>query len=237
VDGIVGPLTWASLVAKAPPAPLAGPPANGEPRAGFDTAFYPGDTAMRTWKESSPYSFVGYYLAAPVHPNASWMGKRATLSAMGWDIVVIYVGRQSAGPGSSTPPDTESGERHGADALAKTQSEGFPAGTVVYLDIEPLDHVPVNMIEYILAWLRQFAGSAYRTGLYCHVKNAVELQQRTAGAGVPPAFWVSGSKRTFQPGVSRPEESGIAFAAMWQGTFNQKKTFGGITINIDENVA
>jgi hypothetical protein len=207
------------------------------PRAGFDTALYPGDAAMRTWKESSPYRFVGYYLAAPAHPNSSWMGKRASLQAMGWQMVVIYVGRQAQGPGSSVPPDAEGGVRHGQDALRKTYFEGFPPGTVVYLDVEPMDHVPGNMMDYILAWLRQFSDAPYRAGIYCHVKNAAELQHRTGGAGAPLTFWVSGSKRTFQPGVSRPTESGIPFATIWQGSFNRKKTFGGVTLTIDENAA
>jgi hypothetical protein len=234
VDGIAGPATWASLTAIT--APAAPPVQTGLPRAGFDTAFYPGDAQMQAWKQSSPYSFVGYYLAAPVHPNASWMGKRATLQGMGWDLVVVYVGRQSQGPGSSVPPDVPSGHQLGADALAKMQSEGFPAGNVVYLDVEPMDQIPANMIDYVNAWLSEFAGKAYLPGVYCHKKNAAQLKAATAQTLANYPFWVSGSGN-FTPGVSGPTDSGINFATMWQGTFNQQKTFGGFSINIDENVA
>jgi hypothetical protein len=237
VDGIAGPVTWASLTAiTAKTAPAAPPIQAGPPRAGFDTAFYPGDAQMQAWKQSSPYSFVGYYLAAPVHPNASWMGKRATLQGMGWDLVAIYVGRQSQGPGSSVAPDAPSGHQLGADALAKMQSEGFPAGSVVYLDVEPMDQIPANMLDYVNAWLSEFAGKAYLPGVYCHKKNAAQLKAATAQTVANFPFWVSGSGN-FTPGVSGPTDSGISFAAMWQGTFNQQKTFGGFTINIDENVA
>jgi hypothetical protein len=143
VDGVVGPVTWASLIAKAAaPGSAPGPPAEtGGVRTGFDTAFYPGDAPMQAWKQLSPYGFVGYYLAAPAHPNASWMGKLQVLIRMGWDTVPIYVGRQSQGPGSNVSPDAAGGHLHGADALAKMQSEGFPGGSIVYLDVEPMDQI------------------------------------------------------------------------------------------------
>lgn len=51
---------------------------------------------MSAWLEpASPYRWVGYYLEAPCHRDASWMGKHATLSAMGWGFAVIYVGQQT----------------------------------------------------------------------------------------------------------------------------------------------
>jgi glycoside hydrolase-like protein len=65
---------------------------------GFDTSIYPGDDAMRAWKDSdAPYEWVGYYLAAPCHKDASWVGTRETLSRMGWGLAVIYVGQQTWG--------------------------------------------------------------------------------------------------------------------------------------------
>lgn len=234
VDGIAGPATWASLIALAPAAALAAQP--GQLCAGFDTAFYPGDAPMQAWKQSSTYSFVGYYLAAPAHPNASWMGCREKLSNMGWNLVVIYVGRQAAGPGSDVAPDSAGGHEHGEDALAKAQSEGFPERSIVYLDVEPMDSIPANMIHYVNAWLSEFAGKAYLPGIYCHMKNAAEIQMQTAQAAADISFWVTGGSN-FTAATSRPTDSGIPFAAIWQGTFNQSRTFGGFTIEIDENVA
>ena len=231
-DGIVGPDTWAAL--NAPPAP-GEPPAAG-PFAGFDTSSYPGDSAMQTWKDVSPYCFVGYYLKAPCHGDSGWMGKRPTLTAQGWGLVVVYVGLQSQGPCSAKTPTRALGEAHGRDALAKLSSEGFAPQTVVYLDVEPMDQIPQAQIDYVNGWLSQFAGAAFLPGIYCHIKNANAL--RAAIAGFPAgqvAFWVSGSG-AFVPGTSRPADSGIAFARLWQGAFNQTREFGGISIQIDENV-
>ncbi|MDQ6870547.1 MAG: DUF1906 domain-containing protein [Gemmatimonadota bacterium] len=65
---------------------------------GFDTFSYPGDAAMRAWQSADqPYKWVGYYLSAPCHTDASWEGKRDTLSNMGWGMAVIYVGQQTWG--------------------------------------------------------------------------------------------------------------------------------------------
>ncbi|HJP60747.1 MAG TPA: glycoside hydrolase domain-containing protein [Gemmatimonadaceae bacterium] len=63
---------------------------------GFDTSIYPGDAAMLAWlKPNSPYEWVGYYLQAPCHRDPSWMGKRSTLTTMGWGLAVLYVGQQT----------------------------------------------------------------------------------------------------------------------------------------------
>jgi len=61
---------------------------------GFDTSAYPGDTAMQRWRAASPYRWVGYYLPAPCHTDASWVGRRAALTTMGWGMAVIFVGEQ-----------------------------------------------------------------------------------------------------------------------------------------------
>ncbi|HXB68498.1 MAG TPA: glycoside hydrolase domain-containing protein [Candidatus Acidoferrales bacterium] len=213
------------------------PAAGAGPFAGFDTQGYPGDAAMKTWKESSPYSFVGYYLKSPCHADDGWMGKRATIECMGWDIVLIYVGRQSQGPCSEVPPDRAKGLADAQDALAKTASEGFTPQTIIYLDVEPMDHIPQAQIEYINGWLSQFSGALFLPGIYCHVKNANALKGAiTDFPSEQVAFWVSGSGHLVA-GTSRPANSGIAFARIWQGTFDETKTFGGVSIQIDENVA
>lgn len=83
----------------APTVPPAGPTAPAPPRtaspAGFDTYYYPGDAAMRAWRSASPYTWVGYYLPAPCHREASWRGRRAALAAMGWEVAVLFVGQQT----------------------------------------------------------------------------------------------------------------------------------------------
>ena len=76
---------------------ITGPtPTSAGSHPGFDTSIYPGDAAMQAWvRPSSPYEWVGYYLQAPCHRDPSWMGKRQTLTTMGWGLAVLYVGQQT----------------------------------------------------------------------------------------------------------------------------------------------
>jgi hypothetical protein len=113
----------------APPAPTPGPGPETPPRpaspAGFDTYYYPGDPAMRAWREASPYSWVGYYLPAPCHRETSWQGRRAALQAMGWEIAVLFVGQQTwegqaqvVAPTDSTRADSTRPDSVGVAAAA-----------------------------------------------------------------------------------------------------------------------
>src|SRR5690349_10370204 len=36
---------------------------------GFDTNIYPGERALRAWREAGPYEWVGFYLPAPCHKD------------------------------------------------------------------------------------------------------------------------------------------------------------------------
>ena len=59
------------------------------------------------------------------------------------------------------------------DAIATTAREGFPKGTVVFLDVEHMDVVPQPMREYYKAWTRVvLADGRYQPGIYAHTKNA-----------------------------------------------------------------
>ena len=64
---------------------------------GFDTSKYPGDEAMKAWREDGSYEWVGYYLPAPCHRDTTWSGKREALAAEGWGLAVVYVGQQTWG--------------------------------------------------------------------------------------------------------------------------------------------
>ncbi|MBZ5626248.1 MAG: DUF1906 domain-containing protein [Acidobacteriia bacterium] len=234
-DGVAGPLTLASLKQGAVPAPVV---ASGS-FAGFDLGTYPGDSQMKTWVSASPYRFFGYYLESPFHPDTSFMGKRAALQGMGWGLAVLYVGRQE-----SSRPENQTRARgisDGTDTITKTRSEGFAAGTVVYLDIEPMDVIPAGIKDYLKGWISQMIASPFQPGIYCHIKNAKELrasalEEMPGGSKPAPMFWVSGSGH-FDPGTSVPSGSGIPFATIWQGLFEHTETHGGVTLTIDVNVA
>ncbi len=159
---------------------------------------------MRAWvRPNSPYHWVGYYLPAPCHRDASWAGHRDELAAMGWGLAVLYVGQQmweglpAAVPDSAPLPvdslraaaaaqrsitcsrtllTSAQGTLEADDAIAKTAADGFVRGTHIFLDIERMTTIPASMREYYRSWVaRVLADGRFRPGIYAHQRNAAEI--------------------------------------------------------------
>jgi hypothetical protein len=224
---------------------MASPPSAPPAFLGFDTSGYPTDARMHMWKTSAPYVFTGYYLHAPCHGDRGWMGHRAALRAMGWNLVPIYVGQQVAGvsPCKSSVLTTAQGRTDAQDCVKTMTAEGFPNGCFVYLDVERSDLFPSTMRDYISAWVPELVAGGFGPGVYCHKHNAPDVRATVLAAlaaspTVKSRFWiVGGATGDFDAPGSRPTGSGIAFADMWQRPVPIDRTFGGVKINIDEDLA
>ena len=206
--------------------------------AGFDTSAYPGDTAMQKWKTSSPYGFAGYYLASPCHRVSGWMGKRATLASMGWKFLPVYVGQQAVGAsGCGHNVLSEAQARlDAADASAKMTGEGFAGQSFVYLDIERCEVFPPGMTDYIATWVSEVASAGFGPAVYCHRHNATDV--RTAVGGAVVRYWIVGGVTAhFNLATSKPADSGVAFADLWQRPEPVTRKFAGVQILIDEDIS
>ena len=246
---------------------IPGAPAPEAPRAypGFDAAVYPGDATMQRWRAASPYRWVGYYLPAPCHRDATWAGTRARLERMGWGIAVLYVGQQawegvpdraatdSTGAArpiicSRTLLTAQQGRMDADDAIAKAAADGFSRGSVIYLDIEPVSAVSQPMKEYFRAWTRRMLEDGrFRPGLYAHQRNVAEIHAdmramhadlRGSAAAAQSAIpvWVAAPSTTFSV-VQAPRELGLDIANIWQGRVDVDESWGGVSLRIDANVA
>lgn len=229
---------------------------------GFDTAIYPGDAAMRAWRApASPYEWVGYYLPAPCHHDTTWSGRRSFLRSLGWGTAVLYVGQQTwegvpVGPRlapamqratqsvscSRTLLSGAQGTIEGIDAAAKTANEGFPAGTVIYLDIEYMSTIPQSMRDYYRSWVAGvIADGRYVPGIYVHRTNAVTVHDDVLAelaaqhSTRTPRFWIAGGSGFALDRA--PTAVGHAFANMWQGKLDSSETHNGVTILVDESVS
>jgi hypothetical protein len=238
VDGIVGPLTLASL--QTVPVP------DDEPARflGFDAATYPGDETMRVWAKSSPYRFVGYYLDSPCHRHfqPAWTGHRDALVQMGWGLAAIYVGQQIPKHCRQSELTRDQGLIDATDAIQKAAAQGFEPQSVVFLDIEPMDTAPPEMLQYLKGWISQIISSDHVPGIYCHRKNAdalraAALAEYPSNSPKPePVFWITGGKG-FDPSTSVPPDSEIPYATIWQGKLDFNETHGGIQLGIDASVS
>ena len=230
---------------------------------GFDTNEYPGDDVMRKWLAAGPYRWVGYYLPAPCHKDPSWSGKRVLLEQMGWGLAVVYVGQQTWDQSIATRPSVDpltvpldkcgrelvSGPRgrlEADDAIARTTAEGFPRGSVIFLDIERMELMPPRMRDYYTEWTRRIVEEGtYRPGYYAHAHNANAIYHDVRGVldamgqrDFEPPFWISSAARAKAFSLEKaPADVGHAFAHVWQGMIDIIEGRGGVRLPIDVNVA
>ena len=186
--------------------------------AGFDCSGYPGDNTMSWLIANTNLVWCGYYLApAPSHGNAGWMGKQASLAAAGWGIAPVYVGQQVTGPGSLNP-STATGQTDGAQAAGYMSSEGFPAGSYVYLDIENGPPLSQPQQDYLAAWSTAVVAGGYNPGVYCSHLLAAQIAVLQPGARIW-AFRISGIAPGNQNSPypeSDPAGCGYGAATAWQ---------------------
>ncbi len=145
----------------------AGKTAEGE-WLGFDRNEYPGDAAMAAMRQT--FVFAGYWLTNPPGETAnSWAGKRAVLRAQGWGFLVLANGRLDAEilkAGKAGMSPAQLGRTDAAGAVDAAHREGFPPGTVLFLDQEEGGRLLPEQAGYLLAWTEAVAASAYRPGVY-----------------------------------------------------------------------
>jgi hypothetical protein len=202
-------------------------PGTGYP--GFDLLTYPGDTRMAWLLENTNLSWTGFYLApAPSQGYTGWMRAYNTLRNQGWGFAPVYVGRQAVGPGSHAVT-VANGTRDGNDAATLAGRAGFPAGSVLYLDVEQGPPVQQIVLDYYQAWADALWNSGYVPAVYCSYTLAHQFITVDARAGAPWVFkLLSGIGKTFQnpfPDMM-PSSSSVGSAEVWQYAQN-------VTIPVD----
>jgi hypothetical protein len=185
------------------------------------------------------------------------VGTRERLEAMGWGLAVLFVGEQDWSEILPTDqviadPDAprcaranlrgERGREHAVEAAWAASAEGFPGGTIIYLNVERVERVSADLTAYVEAWtVGLLEDGRYVPALYAHAHNADALHaaqvEAFAGAGRDgaPRLWVA---RTGGFDLRQaPTESGFPAAHIWQGHLDIRETWGGVTLHIDANVA
>lgn len=169
-------------------------------------------------------------------------GKRRFVTRTMKRTSTIPIATSDDGHCSASFVNTAQGAIDARDAIATTAREGFPNGTVVFLDVEYMDAMPQRMRDYYRAWTRaMLADGRYRPGIYAHTSNAGTIYDDVGDeydaahvAGDPP-FWIAG-KGSFAPG-SAPTEVGHAFATAWQGMLDVVRTHNGVKLPVDISVS
>jgi hypothetical protein len=245
------PLLWAALFSvfgivirgeKAPKSIQQASPPPPAPRAylGFDRNDYPGDGALEILRKT--FSFSGYWLSAPPgEASNSWPGKREILNSNGFGFLVLFNGRldRQIKPRSNA---SALGASDAAAAVAAARMEGFPEGTIIFLDQEEGGRMLPEQRAYAYAWVDGVNSAGFRAGIYCsgiavkegggtNITTANDLRDTEEGRKIiffvyndacPPSTGC-----VFPGNPPPPSQSGIPFAAVWQ--FAQSPRRRGLT--------
>ncbi len=214
---------------------LAGQAQSSDPRRasktsylGFDKNLYPGDAALDSLRRT--FTFSGYWLNAPPgNSSSTWLGKRRLLRAKGFGFLLLFNGRTHAQLKAQVSPD-DAGRSDGESAVRIADAEGFPAGSVIFLDMEEGGRLLAEQRAYLHAWVDAVNRSGHRAGVYCsgiasreggaEVVTAEDIRENSGGRDI--TYFVANDQCPPSPGCSLSRNlpavsaSGIAFAEVWQ---------------------
>jgi hypothetical protein len=179
---------------------------------GLDTSTYPGDNVMKLARTQANIAFTGFYLApAPSHSDTSFMKKRAFLSGLGYGFAPVYVGQQQSGPGSHNL-SSKQGTTDGKNAAQLMLTAGFPASSVVYLDVETGPPATPAFFDYYSAWVQAVIGGGFTPGVYVSHLLAAQFLAHDSRA-VPWVFQLKFSGgHVFVPPLPAPDPSQSSFS-------------------------
>lgn len=216
---------------------------------GFDACAAPSSRSMAAWG-SSPYRAVGVYIGglnrACSQPNltTSWV---AAQTEAGWYLLPIYVGLQA--PTSvcsdcgklSASQATAQGAAEAEDAVEEAAAIGMGPGSPIYNDMEAYTQTSsatAATLAYLEAWTQKLHELGYLSGVYSSSASGIEDIARQIGTGydLPDALWIAnwnGQQNTADPAVPANAWANHQRIHQYRGGHNE--TWGGVTINIDNN--
>lgn len=196
---------------------------------GFDRDICPGDAAFQTLRKT--FAFTGYWLSPPPTGKVTtWIAKRDFLRSAGFGFLVLNRGRDS----HEFKKDSDGPEKGAFDAqsaVAAAKKEGFPANTIIFLDLEEGGRLSPVYHAYLHAWADVLARNGYRAGVYCSgmpVRESASVTILTSddiranAGGREFAFFIYNDACPPSPGCSfpapapAPQDSGVSYALAWQ---------------------
>lgn len=196
---------------------------------GFDRNDYPGDANLKILRQT--FSFAGYWLNNPPSEKTNtWVGKRKAIESAGFGFLLLFNGRLYADL-KSVPHATALGKSDARSAVKAARREGFPHGTVIFLDQEQGGRMLPEQKAYLYAWADAINGAGFRAGIYCSgigakeddgntIVTADDIRQNAGGRKI--SYFITNDACPPSPGCvfpnppPNPAKSGIGFADIWQ---------------------
>ena len=218
---------------------------------GFDACTAPSRRSMSAWG-SSPYRAIGVYIGGAnrgcSQPNltASWVAEQ---TAAGWALIPTYVGLQAptsscsscAKLSSSTSTATAQGSEAATDAVAQARIAGIGEGSPIYFDMESYSRTASASnatLSFLAAWTARLHALGYQSGVYSSGASGIaDLAAEYGGTYLSPdeiwfANWNGRASAASDPYV--PSTAWVGHR-IHQYNGGHDETYGGVTINIDNN--
>ena len=217
----------------------------------FDACTAPSDKQMKAWLKS-PYRGIVVYIGGSSRgckqPNltATWV---KTQQAAGWHLIPLYVGPQAACSTSTskyrislTAPEADA-RKAADDAVAQAKKLGLGRDSVLTYNMESYrttdDTCTASVLTFLSAWTARLHDLGYLSGFYgdmwSGVRQVVAAYHR-AGFVRPDyvdfARWDGVATVT---DIDIPADFWAPHRRMKQYRGPHKETWGGVTINIDND--
>ena len=216
---------------------------------GFDACTAPSPRSMSAW-EDSPYRAVGVYIGGGNRGcsqpalTASWV---ETQTAAGWHLIPTYVGLQAPTSACtscaklSASQATAQGSAAAVDAVAQASELAMGLGSPIYFDMEAYTQTSsatAATLAFLEAWTEKLHQLGYVSGVYSSSASGIEDVADQVGTGytLPDDLWIAnwnGQANTSDPAV--PANAWASHQRIHQYRGGHDETYGGVTINIDNN--
>jgi hypothetical protein len=216
---------------------------------GFDACTAPSSKAMAAW-EDSPYRGVGVYIGgvnrACSQPNltADWVAEQ---TEAGWHLIPTYVGLQAPTSACSScakltsSQATAQGAAAAIDAVEEAAAVAMGPGSPIYFDMESYSQTSsatAATLAFLEAWTEKLHALGYVSGVYSSSASGIEDLAGQIGSGytLPDDIWIAnwnGQQNTLDPVV--PASAWTPHRRIHQYRGGHNETYGGVTINIDNN--
>jgi hypothetical protein len=216
---------------------------------GFDSCTAPSSRSMAAWS-SSPYRALGVYIGGEnrgcSQPNltAAWVSAQ---TAAGWNLIPTYVGLQAPTSSCSSCAKivasraTTQGTESAIEAVEDAGAIGMGPGTPIYFDMESYSRTSsatAATLAFLSAWTTELHSLGYVSAVYSSSGSGIADLAAAAGSGSaePDALWIAnwnGRQDTVDPSV--PSNLWASHQRLHQYRGGHDETYGGVTINIDNN--
>lgn len=216
---------------------------------GFDACTAPSRRSMSAWADS-PYRAIGVYIGGAnrgcSQPNltASWVAEQ---TAAGWHLIPTYVGLQAPtssctscatlSPAAAASQGTEAAD----DAVEQAGLAGIGEGSPIYYDMESYTRTASASsatLTFLGAWTTRLHALGYDSGVYSSSASGIADLVSRLGSSYPQPddLWIAnwnGRTSTSDPYV--PASAWADHQRIHQYRGGHDETYGGVTINIDNN--